>query len=140
MSWLSGLFSSGAGNLAESVGKAAIDIRSAITGDLPPELRARLEEQATGLLEKQIEINVQEAKHTSLFVAGWRPFVGWVCGFGVAYQFLFRPFAVWVSSIYATFPAPPVLDSAEIVSLLAVLLGAKTLRTVEKVKNVNNRH
>src|SRR5262245_16992679 len=41
----------------------------------------------------QATTNTEEAKSTNLFVSGWRPFVGWVCGLGLAYQFLFRPIA-----------------------------------------------
>ena len=48
----------------------------------------------------QIDVNSKEAQHSSIFVAGWRPFIGWICGAGLAYQVLFYDLLVWLSSAY----------------------------------------
>jgi len=48
---------------------------------------------------KQIEVNIQEAQHQSVFVAGWRPFVGWICGLGLAYQAILHNLIEWLSGI-----------------------------------------
>ena len=80
---------------------------------------------------KQIEINIQEAQHQSIFVAGWRPFVGWICGLGLAYQAILHNLIEWLSGIYG-FPVPPAPDSDVLIYVLGGLLGLGALRTYEK--------
>ena len=53
-----------------------------------------------GLLTGQMDINKIEASSKSMFVAGWRPFVGWVCGFGVAWNFVIQPLLSWISFLF----------------------------------------
>lgn len=81
----------------------------------------------------QVEVNKVEAGAPDLFRGGWRPFVGWVCGFAVAYQFLARPILTWLSPyILGIASAPPALDMADLIFLLGGMLGLGTLRTIEK--------
>jgi hypothetical protein len=77
--------------------------------------------------------NLEEAKHPSVFVAGWRPAVGWVCTVGLAYEFLLQPLAAWISAIAAV-PTPPTLDTQSLITLLGGMLGLGIARTVEGVK------
>jgi len=82
----------------------------------------------------QIELNKIEAAHRTIFVAGWRPFIGWVCGFALAYVFVLRDLIAWAIVVSgATIPAPPVLDTSGLFTVLMALLGLGTLRTVEKM-------
>lgn len=67
----------------------------------------------------QLEINKVEAAHPSIFVAGWRPFIGWVGGFGVGYQVLLMPIG---NGLAAMFGFPPVFAGVD-VSLLQSLIG-----------------
>lgn len=90
----------------------------------------------TDLAKGQIAINAEEAKNPSLFVSGWRPFVGWVCGLGLCMQFLVKPIIEWVSIAFGHPLALPPLDMSTLVTMLGGLLGLGTLRTVEKVKDV----
>jgi hypothetical protein len=83
----------------------------------------------------QLEINREEAKSSSLFVSGWRPFVGWVCGFGLVYSFIGQPLLAWASLTWH-FAIPPVLDLGTLLTVLGGLLGLGSLRTVEKINNV----
>ena len=86
----------------------------------------------------QIEINKEEAKSNSLFVSGWRPFVGWVCSLGVAWAFLLKPIADWsialLSRFYPTLVGftTPVTETGELLSLLLGLLGMGGFRMMEK--------
>lgn len=85
------------------------------------------------LAMKQGEINVEEAKSTSTFVAGWRPFVGWICGFALAYNYIAMPFIAWSAKwIDAGAPAMPTLDTGELMTLLFGMLGLGALRSFDK--------
>lgn len=83
----------------------------------------------------QLEINAKEAQHASILVSGWRPFAGWVGGFGLAYASIFHYVLVWVSSIYG-WPLPPQIDTEILLYVLGGMLGLGTLRTYEKKSGV----
>ncbi len=90
----------------------------------------------------QIEVNKTEAQHKSIFVSGWRPFVGWACGVGFAYAVMGRDMFNWLLATIGVFyelPVMPVLptpDTGSIVNLLMGMLGMAGLRTYEKYKRV----
>ncbi len=81
----------------------------------------------------QIELNKIEAGHRSIFVAGWRPFIGWVCGFALAYNFIIRDLIAWVMvNTGATASLPPDLAIGELMTVLLGMLGLGAMRTAEK--------
>lgn len=84
----------------------------------------------TSLALAQIGVNNEEAKSPNMFVAGARPFVMWICGFGLGYQFLVYPILV------AFVPKIVQLDVGTLLTLLSGMLGFGTLRTYEKLKGV----
>jgi hypothetical protein len=95
--------------------------------------------QQSGELAKivgQLEINKAEAASTSLFVAGWRPAIGWVCATALAYQYVGRPIGSYVAQIYnVNLGEMPTLDST-LWELMFGMLGLGGLRTFEKVQGV----
>ena len=82
------------------------------------------------MLFRSLEINKEEAKSASLFVAGWRPAVGWCCSLALAYQFLVRPISTGFGH------EMPAIDVEALSTLLFALLGVAGLRTVEKIKGI----
>lgn len=88
------------------------------------------------LIVGQQEINKEEAKHASIFVAGWRPFVGWVCGCGFAWQFIVGPFLKFTLDVFGKTVILPVVDISILMNLLLGMLGIAGMRTYEKLKNV----
>ena len=130
-------------DVASGVGSLAKDLRSAITGEMPPEARAKLEELAARgdqLAQKgQVEINKIEAGHKSVFVAGWRPFIGWVCGLSLAWNFIFHPILLWVLTFANVQSQPPKLSAAELMPVVLGMLGLGVYRTYEKAKGVENK-
>lgn len=105
------------------------------------EHQGEIEKAVAEAAKAQNEVNLAEAQSGSLFVSGWRPFVGWVCGFACAYAFLLQPLFAWAATIIsalaaASIPVPPVLDMSTLMGLLGGLLGLGTLRTAEKIKDV----
>ena len=80
------------------------------------------------------EISKIEAAHRSVFVAGWRPFIGWVCGVALAYNFVIRDLLIWLLALTSSPHAPPpALQLAILSTLLFALLGLGGLRTYEKL-------
>jgi hypothetical protein len=88
----------------------------------------------------QTEINLAEAQHPSVFVAGWRPAIGWVCALGLAYQFLLNPTLMWIIKLFGSTIQPPDLATEGLMTLVMSLLGLGGLRTYEKVREVNRQH
>ena len=84
------------------------------------------------LIELQGEINKIEAQHRTIFVAGWRPFIGWVCGFALAYNFVLRDLFIWWVGPET---APPALQMEHLITVLVGMLGLGGLRTFEKLNN-----
>lgn len=81
----------------------------------------------------QVELNKVEAQHRTVFVAGWRPFIGWVCGWNLLYLTFLRDIAVWAFSVWRPdIPPPPAIGLDLTVELVIALLGLGALRTVEK--------
>lgn len=83
----------------------------------------------------QLQINAQEAAHPSIWVAGWRPFYGWVGGAGFLYACLLQPLLVWVARIRG-WSEPPQLDVDLLMVVAGGMLGIGGLRTYEKRKGV----
>ena len=87
--------------------------------------------------EQQNAVNQVEAAHNSVFVAGWRPFIGWVCGVGITWAYLVHPLLMWAVAAY-NLPIQniPALDTDGLYQLVLAMLGLGGLRTFEKVKGV----
>lgn len=96
------------------------------------ELKAALKQQVLqgefALLTGQMEVNKEEAKHKSMFVAGWRPFIGWICGVSFAYKFIIFP-------ILASFGLAVV--AVDMTLLMPLAMGMLGLRTFEKHRGVS---
>lgn len=114
-----------------AAGEAKLKLmQMAQTGELA-QLNAEMQ-IATG----QLEVNKVEAANSSLFVAGWRPFVGWTCGAAFAFKFIGGPMLVFIAGLYGHAITLPAMDFTEMSTILMGMLGIGALRTVEKVKGV----
>ena len=82
----------------------------------------------------QLEVNKVEANSNSLFVAGWRPFVGWTCGIALCYHFVLQPFLVFLLYSFGYQVALPVFDMTTLTTILLGMLGLGGMRSLEKVK------
>lgn len=128
------------GILRQATG-AAEDIKTMVTDRLPPEQRAEFEQKhneiVAGLARGQQEINKTEAQHRSVFVAGWRPFIGWVAGLTFFYNMLVRQIA---RDMFGA-DLPPV-DNTQVSEIVLGLLGIGYMaaRTREKERGVQDRH
>jgi len=86
----------------------------------------------------QTEVNKTEAAHRSIFVAGWRPFIGWVSGGGVAWTFVVGPLVEWVSRLFGWTGTMPELDTSQLMTLVMAMLGVGAMRSFDKKNGVSN--
>jgi hypothetical protein len=100
------------------------------------EMEARLLEAATAQAAQQTEINKIEASHQSIFVSGWRPYIGWVCGMAIAWAFLLSPMLSWLLPVMGVIAVVPPLQTEFLLELVFAMLGLGGLRTFEKLKGV----
>ena len=110
------------------------DGRKSVAGNLAWEIREAIkgkELDPNELISIQTKINEIEAQHRTVFVAGWRPFIGWVCGVALAYNFVIRDLFVWALQPETV---PPALQMEQLMTVLLGMLGLGGLRTYEKIK------
>jgi hypothetical protein len=93
-------------------------------------------DQAFAEAQAQIGVNTVEASNSNLFVAGWRPFIGWTCGMAFAYKFVLAPSFAFGLAVFGHTVTLPVLDFTEMSSVLMGMLGLGAMRSYEKVKGV----
>lgn len=130
MSWINNLFNGGISKTIDSASKLIDELY--VNEEEKLDKKILLERINQKLLLGQIELNKVEAMHTSLFVSGWRPAIGWICVLGLFYEFILLPvlysFGFTVSSV----------GDSMLHSLVVSLLGMGTLRTYEKIKKVTS--
>ena len=100
--------------------------------DLKQKLEHELKTELHRANMAQIEVNKEEAKHRTVYVAGWRPFTGWVCATALAYHFILEPVIVFGLALYNIQLTLPQFDMASLLTVLMGMLGLGGLRTYEK--------
>ena len=131
----------GIGAIIDSVGKVASDLITTDKERIELELEGKRIDQATDLA--QMEVNKTEAQNQNLFVAGWRPAIGWVGAAAMAYQFLLYPLLVWSWTwiqaeqiVPQEVKPPPMLDTEALWVILSGMLGIAGMRRFEKTRGV----
>jgi len=87
--------------------------------------------------QMQADVNKVEAASPDRFVAGWRPFIGWVCGSALAWHYIGRPMAGWIVLLTGETTQIPAVELGDLVIILLGMLGLGGLRTTEKIKGVS---
>jgi len=91
----------------------------------------------TQLAQAQADINKVEAASSNVFVAGWRPFIGWICGLALAYTYFIEPFMRFIASVMFKYTGTfPVIDTSSLQTLVFGMLGLVGARSFEKYKGV----
>jgi hypothetical protein len=117
------------GNIVDQIGETARQVLPNKMEERRLELQERELDQKSVLA--QIDVNKTEAAHANLFVAGWRPFIGWTGGFALAYSFIAGPLITQLFGLEM-----PNLDVGELFTLVAGLLGLGAMRSFEKSRGV----
>ena len=108
--------------------------------DLKRKLESELKSQIISLDLAQAQTNLEQAKHSSVFIAGARPAIMWICAFGLGWQFGFQPIAVWGIAVSGADLVLPVIQTEGLMSLTLALLGLGSMRTAEKWKGVQRNN
>ena len=134
----------GIGDIFSGAGKFAGDIRQAITGDISSEKKAELamkaQEIEASLAIAQTEVNKVEASSSNIFVAGWRPAVGWICAFGLAYAVILAPLIAFIARLAGYQGSFPVIEGEILNTTLFGMLGLGLFRTAEKITGKTGNH
>jgi hypothetical protein len=131
--------------LMDGIGDLGDKVKSWITGEPNAETKAKLETLWLEIQEVfgrgQLAINEAEARSTSIFVAGWRPFIGWVCGIAMAWNYVAYPMVIWAMAIWRPgMTPPPQMSLSEMWPVLLGMLGLGAFRSYEKKEGVHGRH
>ncbi len=129
----------GIGSLVKSIGAIADDLTTSDEERLKIALKDK--QIDAGLVMGQLDINKTEAQHKSVFVAGWRPAIGWVGAFALAYQFIVYPLLMWgwawlqASGVVPdSVTPPPVLPTDALWVIVSGMLGIGSMRSFDKAK------
>ena len=112
--------------------------KQAELAELQANLQAKLQDAISAEIQAQTAVNLQEAKSDKLFVAGWRPWIGWTCGMIFAVNFIVGPIVNWVFVLRGIPGQFPKMDLSEAMPVLLGMLGLGTMRSYEKVQGVSN--
>jgi len=138
MSIISDITSSGVGALMGGIGTLAKDIRQAITGEMPAEKQAEIQQKVMEIelaaAQGQMAINLEEAKSESLFVAGWRPAVGWIGALSLGYAAIVEPLLTLFANLYGYTGAFPAIDTTITMQVLFGILGLGAYRSFDKAQ------
>jgi len=122
------------GDTLKTVGNVIDDLH--FSGEEKEKLKLQMQEIDAKLKEKQLDINKAEASHKSIFVSGWRPFLGWVSGLSIGYVYLFQPILDMILQMFDVKVDWVVLDLGQLMPLVLGMLGLGGLRSFEKAKGL----
>ena len=108
--------------------------------DLKRKLESELKSQIISLDLAQAQTNLEQAKHSSVFIAGARPAIMWICAFGLGWQFVFQPVAAWIIIVSGSDMMLPVFETEGLMPLTLSLLGLGGMRSFEKFKGVQRNN
>jgi len=108
--------------------------------DLKTKLSAELKAQIISLDLAQAQANIEQAKHPSVFIAGARPAIMWICAFGLGWQFVFQPITLWGLAVSNMDIVLPVIQTEGLMTLTLSLLGLGSMRSFEKFKGIQRNN
>ena len=131
---ISGLLGGGQGGALKTISKVIDDLHTSDEEKLDKKiLMQRLQQK---LAEKQLDVNAKEAGHRSIFVSGWRPFIGWCGGFALAFEFILSPGIEWYSKFSGLNLIAPEIQTGPLLAIVTSMLGVAGLRSFEKSKGL----
>ena len=124
----------GSGGALKTISKVVDDLHTSDEERLDKKILMQRIQQK--LAEKQLDVNAKEAGHRSIFVSGWRPFIGWCGGFALAFEFILSPGIEWYSKFAGLNLTAPEIQTGPLLAIVTSMLGVASLRSFEKAKGL----
>jgi hypothetical protein len=131
---LSGLLGGGKDGALKTIAKVVDDLHTSEGEKLDKKILMQRIKQK--LAEKQLDVNAKEASHRSVFVSGWRPFIGWCGGFALAFEFILSPAIEWYSKFAGLNLIAPEIQTGPLLAIVTSMLGVAGLRSFEKSRGL----
>ena len=131
---IQGLLGGGQGGALKTISKVIDDLHTSDEEKLDKKILMQRIQQK--LAEKQLDVNAKEAGHRSIFVSGWRPFIGWCGGFALAFEFILSPGIEWYSKFSGLNLIAPEIQTGPLLAIVTSMLGVAGLRSFEKSKGL----
>ena len=125
---------SGSGGALKTISKVVDDLHTSEEEKLDKKILMQRIQQK--LAEKQLDVNAKEAGHRSIFVSGWRPFIGWCGGFALAFEFILSPGIEWYSKFAGLNLTAPEIQTGPLLAIVTSMLGVAGMRSFEKAKGL----
>ena len=131
---LGGLLGGGKGGALETISKVVDELHTSEEEKLDKKiLMQRLQQK---LAEKQLDVNAKEASHRSVFVAGWRPAIGWCGAMALFFAFILSPCIEWYAKFSGIDIVPPAIETGPLLAIVTSMLGVAGMRSFEKAKGI----
>ena len=131
---LGGLLGGGKGGALATISKVVDELHTSEEEKLDKKiLMQRLQQK---LAEKQLDVNAKEASHRSVFVAGWRPAIGWCGALALFFAFILSPGIEWYAKFSGMDIVPPAIETGPLLAIVPSMLGVAGMRSFEKAKGI----
>ena len=131
---LGGLLGGGKGGALATISKVVDELHTSEEEKLDKKiLMQRLQQK---LAEKQLDVNAKEASHRSVFVAGWRPAIGWCGAMALFFAFILSPCIEWYAKFSGMDIVPPAIETGPLLAIVTSMLGVAGMRSFEKAKGI----
>ena len=131
---LGGLLGGGKGGALATISKVVDELHTSEEEKLDKKiLMQRLQQK---LAEKQLDVNAKEASHRSVFVAGWRPAIGWCGALALFFAFILSPCIDWYAKFSGMDIVPPAIETGPLLAIVTSMLGVAGMRSFEKAKGI----
>ena len=131
---LGGLLGGGKDGALATISKVVDELHTSEEEKLDKKiLMQRLQQK---LAEKQLDVNAKEASHRSVFVAGWRPAIGWCGAMALFFAFILSPCIEWYAKFSGIDIAPPAIETGPLLAIVTSMLGVAGMRSFEKAKGI----
>ena len=131
---LGGLLGGGKGGALATISKVVDELHTSEEEKLDKKiLMQRLQQK---LAEKQLDVNAKEASHRSVFVAGWRPAIGWCGAMALFFAFILIPCIEWYAKFSGIDIVPPAIETGPLLAIVTSMLGVAGMRSFEKAKGI----
>ena len=131
---IGGLLGGGKGRALATISKVVDELHTSEEEKLDKKiLMQRLQQK---LAEKQLDVNAKEASHRSVFVAGWRPAIGWCGALALFFAFILSPCIEWYAKFSGMDIVPPAIETGPLLAIVTSMLGVAGMRSFEKAKGI----